>query len=64
VARVDASHSILMEGGEFMESATLERLQQLPAEEEAEYMECTLTCTYSCWASAPQMPCDVTGFIR
>lgn len=47
-----------------MESATLERLQQLPAEEEALYMECALTCTYSCWATAPAEPCDVTGFIR
>ncbi|MBV9823175.1 MAG: hypothetical protein JO144_13130 [Actinobacteria bacterium] len=47
-----------------METATLERLQQLPAEEEASLAECTLTCTYSCWASAPPEPCDVTGFIR
>jgi hypothetical protein len=47
-----------------METATLELLQQLPAEEEAEYMECTLTCTYSCMATSPAEPCDVTGFIR
>ena len=46
-----------------METATLERLQQLPAEDETEYMQCALTCTYSCWATAPAEPCNVTGFI-
>lgn len=46
-----------------METATLERLQQLPAEEEAPQMECTMTCTYSCWETSPDnFGCDVTGF--
>ncbi len=41
----------------------LELLQQLPADD-AEDGLCTLTCTYSCMATSPIMPCDVTGFIR
>jgi hypothetical protein len=46
-----------------METATLERLQQLPAEEDALQMECTLTCTFSCFYSHP-MECDITGYIQ
>ncbi|MDQ1742089.1 MAG: hypothetical protein QOE23_428 [Pseudonocardiales bacterium] len=46
-----------------METATLERLQQLPAEDEAEYMQCALTCTYSCFSTDVYSPCDITGFI-
>jgi len=47
-----------------LETATLERLQQLPAEDEAEYMLCALTCTYSCWETSPAtFTCDVTGFV-
>jgi len=47
-----------------VETAVLERLQQLPAEEQAVQVECTLTCTYSCWETSPAtFTCDVTGFV-
>ncbi|MBV9823174.1 MAG: hypothetical protein JO144_13125 [Actinobacteria bacterium] len=46
-----------------METATLERLQQLPVEEDAANMQCALTCTYSCFSTDVYSPCDITGFI-
>jgi|GEM_PF-1829692 len=48
-----------------MESATLERLQQLPADDELEleYMLCSVTCYLSCLFTHNPTECNVTSTV-
>lgn len=49
-----------------MEAATLERLQQLPADDEleVEYMLCSVTCYFSClFTHEPTTDCNVTSTV-